>query len=115
MSLSFGRDLELRVFLPVVSPDNSDHANYREKLNRLVEDFTITDGVTKEFIDVTPMVYCVGGCHWGVKYRGSDRKLEVKYRKSTIEIGGCTKAVEQYKKKKFGKEFTCCFRSLGIT
>lgn len=107
MNLSFGRDLEFRVFLPVVSKEEAASSEglsaYCAALARVIDDFTVVDGVKKESIDITPMLYCVGGNHWGVKYRGPDRNLEVKYRKNTMEVGDCERAIELYKKKKFGK------------
>lgn len=107
MSLSFGRDMEFRVFLPVVKDDNETPTEglsaYKSALARVIDDFTVVDGIKKDSISVTPMLYCVGGNHWGVKYRGPDRNLEVKYRKNTMEVGDCERAIELYKKKKFGK------------
>lgn len=98
-------DLEFRLFFPVDPHTESNNAElYRESYSSMLGYFTNLDGVGKEDMHIeTEMIYLVGSDHWGAKYRGEKRKLEVKFRKDVYSLGDAIGVIERWKKKKFDK------------
>lgn len=98
-------DLEFRLFFPVdPRTASNDTELYRESYSLMLDYFTDLDGVSKEDMRIeTEMIYLVGSDHWGAKYRGEKRKLEVKFRKDMYSFGDAIGVIERWKKKKFEK------------
>ena len=106
MNFTKMRPGEFRLFFPSLSPEQqaeSHYFNFRDALDRLSEAFSALGGPDLASLETEPMIYVVGRPHWGAKYRGVDRKLELKYRTEMVAIGDCPYAIEHYKKKKYGK------------
>lgn len=79
---------EFRIFFPLPSEsvaeelgEDSRLSDYSQALAAIEREFgAVNESDSKDKGASTLMVYVVGGDHWGAKYRGDARKLEVKYR-----------------------------------
>lgn len=95
---------EFRLFFPMLctEEEQTSYKNFGDAIDKLSKAFTALGGEDIDEMDTEQMIYVVGRPHWGAKYRGTERKLQVKYRKGITAIGGCPYAIEYYKKKKYG-------------
>ena len=76
------RNGEFRLFVPLPYTEElrSSYKGFADAIDKLSEAFMQLKGPDMDINDIEQMIYVVGRPHWGAKYRGIEKKLQLKYR-----------------------------------